>query len=162
MYVVRKSTNSQISLSGIVRIVRCLFGVAFRYDRIVARWIHSGLSMQRRSSAGHGHRHWHLLHGLRLLLRGIRLRRVSTGSGVVAWHRLGHALRYRRSRLMHRVHSGPGAVLLHYDPTRSPGSRTGVHVHRIGTYVVLRGCDHYRGCNHCSLVSPSPAAHPAQ
>lgn len=152
-------------LSGKVWIVRCLFGVVFRYDRIVAGRVHHGLSMDRRSgSCWHGHRHRHLLQGLILVLGWIRLRRVATGCGVVTWHRLRHA---RRPRLVHRVDSRSGGVLLHYDPSRSrswgwhPG-RIRAHVHWIRSYVVLGGCDHYRCGNDGTLVSPSLAAHPAQ
>lgn len=162
----RRKRRWQALLSGKVGIVRRLFGVVFRYDRIVAGRVHRGLSVdsvERRSRAWHGHRHWHLLHGLVLRLGWIRLRRVAnSGCRVVAGHGLRHRLRHGlRAWLLHRINPGSGAVLLH-DHTGWGRRRTGVNVHRIRTYVVLGGCDHHRSGNHGTLVSPSPTAHPAQ
>lgn len=143
-------------LSAVVWIVRCLFGVVFRYDRIVARRIHHrlGSCSRRRSSARHGHRHWHLLVLLMLLLGWIVLLRVAARSGVEAWHGLRHGL-------WHRVDSRSGGVLLQDDPGRC-GRIRAVDMNRIRTYVVLGGCDHNRGGYHGTLVPSSLAAHPAQ
>lgn len=143
-------------LAAEVWIVRSLFGVVFRYDRIVARGIHHRLGScgrRRRSSARHGHRHWHLLM-LLLVLLWIGLLRVATSGGVVARHWLRHGL-------WHRVDSRSGGVLLHDDPGRCGRTRV-VDMNRVRTYVVLGRCDYNRGGYHGTLVTSSLAAHPAQ
>lgn len=157
-------------LPGKVWIVRCLFGVVLRYDRIVAGRIHHGLCVggmlgRWSRSSRHGHWHRHLLQVLSLLLGRIRLRGIATGGRVIPWH--GHGLRHCLGwpRLVHRVDSRTGGVLLHDDPSLSRSRRPRricTDVHRIGSDVVLGRCDHYWGSNHSTLVSPSPTAHPAQ
>lgn len=119
------------------------------------------MSLSGGSRSWHWHRHRHLLQRLNLLLGRIMLRRITTGRGIVARHWLWHNL--WSCMLLHRIDRRAGAVLLHDHPsrTRCPGCAC-VHVYRVGSNVVLGGCDYYRGSNHGTLVSPSPTAHSAQ
>lgn len=118
------------------------------------------MSLGGRSRSWHRHWHRHLLQRLHLLLGLIVLRRITT-SRIVARHWLWHDLWPRV--LLHRIDRRAGAVLLHDHPCRTRCPRCArIHVHWIGSNVVLGGCDHYRGSNHGTLVSPSPTAHSAQ